>query len=110
MADPSSTAEWEQRVDGKDLPSDDEAQITRTDALVEDGAGQDASSSRTNPQLWSPTKKLCHIVPVGMMVFAVTLGSSIISAGAPEIGQEFHVSSVAPILPFVSKLRSNQRR
>lgn len=55
-----------------------------------------------DPQQWSSLKKLCHIIPVGSLVSAVTMGSSIISPAADQIAEEFGVSREAAILPFVS--------
>lgn len=65
-------------------------------------AQPDCSLDQSSPLTWTPIKKLCHIVPVGMLVFAVTFGSTVISAGADRIEEEFHVSHVASVLPFVS--------
>ena len=63
----------------------------------------DGPSDPANPQEWSSVKKIGHIIPVGAIVLAVTMGSSIISSGAQQIEDEFGVSREASILPFVSQ-------
>lgn len=73
--------------------------MINTDDDLSDWDGPD---DQGNPQRWSTMKKLCHIVPVGAIVLAVTMGSSIISPAAQQIEDEFGVSREAAVLPFVS--------
>lgn len=64
--------------------------------------GWDGPNDPGNPQKWSSMKKLCHILPVGAIVLAVTMGSSIVSSAAEQIQDEFRVSHEAAVLPFVN--------
>lgn len=51
-----------------------------------------------DPRRWSLSKKVAHILPVALLCFAVTAGSSIITPANPEIQVHFHVSREAAIL------------
>ena len=75
-------------------------EMRSTDQALSDWDGPE---DRDNPQRWDSMKKLCHIVPVGAIVLAVTMGSSIISPAAQQIEDEFGVSREAAVLPFVSR-------
>lgn len=53
-----------------------------------------------NPQNWSLFKRAYHTAATAALGFAVTCGSSLITASTPEIQQTFGVSRTAAILPL----------
>lgn len=50
-----------------------------------------------NPQLWPRWRKLLHMLQIGILAFAVTTGSSLITPSLSEIAAEFGVSQTASI-------------
>ena len=51
-----------------------------------------------NPQTWPMWRKVYSTFAIGMLAFAVTIGSSMITPSTPEIAKHFKVSRTASIL------------
>ena len=53
-----------------------------------------------NPMIWPVWRKAYQTFAIGMLSFAVTCGSSIISPATPNIAQDLQISRTAAILPL----------
>lgn len=58
----------------------------------------DGPDDADNPMNWSGFKKSIHIIPVALLAFAVTAGSSLITPGIEQIQRQYGVSTEAAIL------------
>lgn len=81
--------------EGSDNEKSDERANLRYTAQDWDGADDPG-----NPLNWSPWKRHYHIVPIAIISFSATIGSSIYTPAVPVIMKEWGISSTVAFLPL----------
>lgn len=67
---------------------------------VKTAADWDGPDDTGNPQTWPILLRAYHTTAIGMLSFAVTAGSSLISPATPDMAAHFQVSRTVAILPL----------